>query len=36
MLKKIISLMLVLCCTVASVSAHDFTDVKGHWAEEEI
>ena len=36
MLKKIISLVLVLCCTILSVSAHNFTDVAGHWAETEI
>ena len=36
MFKKIISLALVLCCTLSSVSAHDFTDAKGHWAESEI
>jgi len=36
MIKKIISLMLAFCCTAASVSAHNFTDVSNHWAESEI
>ena len=36
MFKKIISLVLVLCCTAVGVSAHSFTDIKDHWAEEEI
>lgn len=36
MLKKIISLVLVFCFMTLGVSAHDFTDVTGHWAESEI
>ena len=38
-MKRIISLLLVLSiilCSSASVFAHEFTDVTGHWAEEEI
>lgn len=38
-MKRSISLLLVIAltvCTSVSVFAHDFTDVAGHWAEEEI
>ena len=38
-MKRFISLILVLTitmCTSVSVFAHEFTDVAGHWAEEEI
>lgn len=36
MMKKIMTLVLVICFAVTGVSAHNFTDVTGHWAEEEI
>ncbi|MBQ9914708.1 MAG: peptidylprolyl isomerase, partial [Clostridia bacterium] len=38
MMKRVFALILALCLclSVSSVFAHDFTDISGHWAEEEI
>lgn len=36
MFKKILSGVIALCLLTATVSAHPFTDTKGHWADEEI
>lgn len=36
MLKRVISAVLIFCFMAVGVSAHDFSDVGGHWAESEI